>query len=231
MEIGKLNVHLRTETGKGVSRKLRADGKVPGICYGVGLDEPLQVTVDPKALKRSLDPTKGQNTVIALSVLDGESTKHSVTAMLWDYQVHPIKRNVLHVDLVAIDPDKVVDVDVPVEFVGKALGLVEGGQIHIVRRIVPVRCKPADIPAHFTIDLSPLDIGDTLHVSDIEFPAGVEPMVSEGLSLVGCQAPRAEVIEVADEIELGEDGEPIVAADGDAAAADGEKKDGDAPAT
>ncbi len=224
LNIGKLDVQLRINKGKGVARKLRAQGLVPGICYGVGLDSPLQVSVDPKELKSSLDPEKGQNTVISLAVKDGDATKHSMTAMLWDYQIHPIKRNVLHFDLVAIDPDKVVDVDVPVEFVGRAKGLVEGGLVHIVRRVVPVRCKPADIPSRFTVDISPLDIGETLHVSDIAFPAGVESNVSGGLSLVGCQAPRAEVVETI-EVE-GLEGE--APAEGDAAKPDDAKKEGDA---
>ncbi len=204
MEVGKLDVQLRTNSGKGVSRKLRALGKVPGVCYGVGLDQPIHITVDPKELKGSLDPDKGQNTVIDVTVKDGDKAAHSMTAMLWEYQVHPIKREVLHIDLIAIDPNKEIDVDVRVEFIGKAKGIVEGGQIHIVRRIVPSRCKPADIPISYIADLGPLGLGDNLHVSDINFPAGVEPTVSTSLSLVSCVAPRgaAETVEVGEGEEV-----------------------------
>ena len=171
----------------------------------------------PKALKGSLDPEKGQNTVINVDVKNGDATAHNLTAMLWEYQVHPIKRSVLHFDLVAIDPDKMVDVDVRVEYLGKAKGLVDGGQIHIVRRVVPSRCKPTDIPASYKVDLEPLEIGDNLHISDIVFPAGVVPTVSTSLSLASCVAPRGV------EVPLVE-GEAVEA---DAEAAAPEKKEGD----
>lgn len=226
MEVGKLTVELREGTGKGVSRKLRRSGKVPGVCYGVGLERPLDITLDPKALSASLDPEKGRNTVIDLTV-KGDSAEHRVTAMLWEYQTHPIKRDVLHVDLVAIDPDKEVEVSVPVEFSGRAAGLVDGGQLHIVRRQIPVRCRPADIPVKLTLDVSPLDVGETLHISDIGFPAGVAPAVSTSLSLVSCQAPKAEAEVAAEELPLAEGEAP---AEGEAAAAPAEgegEKQGD----
>lgn len=221
MEVGKLTVELREGTGKGACRKLRAKGLVPGICYGEGLEQPLQITLDPKALKASLDPIKRQNTVIDLAVVDNGSEKTRVTAMLREYQVHPIKRVVTHVDLVAIDPDKTVHVDVPVEFIGKAFGTIEGGQLHIVRREIPVRCKPADIPASFTVDVTPLDIGMVLHISDLVMPAGIEPTVSTGLSLVTCVAPRVEVVETTEEEGLeGVEGE----GEGEGAEGEGDKK-------
>lgn len=227
MEVGKLTVQLRDKTGKGVSRKLRRTGLVPGICYGVGLDKPVDITLDPKTLKAALDPELGQNTVIDLRVVDGsESEQHHVTAMLWEYQVHPIKRTVLHVDMVAIDPDKPVDIDVPVAFVGKAKGLVEGGVINVVRREIPVRCRPADIPKSFVVDISELDVGDNIHISDIDIPEGVEPMVSTALTLVACQAPRAEVEVLPEEGLEGLEGAEGEGAEGDAEG--GEKPEGDA---
>jgi large subunit ribosomal protein L25 len=222
MEVGKLTVEVRHGTGKSINRKLRRSGKVPGVCYGVGLERPLDIIIDPKALKASLDPEKKQNTVIDLSVVGGDAERR-VTAMLWEYQVHPIKRNVMHVDLIAIDPDKTIETEVPVEFVGRAAGFVEGGQLHIVRREIPVKCKPADIPNKFVVDVTPLEVGDTIHISDVEIPAGVEPAVSTSLSLVSCVAPRAEV-EVAPEegVEVPEGEAPAAGeAGGEGAAAEG----------
>jgi large subunit ribosomal protein L25 len=147
--------------------------------------------------------------------------------MLREYQVHPIKRTVLHVDMVAIDPDKALEVEVPVEFVGKAKGTVDGGQIHVVRRVIPVIARPADIPKRFTVDLTPLDIGDGIHISDVEMPEGVEPAVSIELSLVSCQAPRAEVEETPEEALL--EGEAAEGEGAEGAAAEGDAKaEGDA---
>lgn len=223
MEVGKLTVELREGTGKGISRKLRRTGKVPGVCYGVGLDKPVDISLDPKALKAALDPELGQNTVIDLTVHDNGAEKHRVTAMLWEYQVHPIKRTVLHVDMVAIDPDKAVEVDVPVKFVGKAKGTIDGGQINVVRRIIPIRARPVDIPKSFIVDITELDVGDNIHISDVAMPEGVEPAVSVALTLVGCQAPRAEAeVAVEEGVEVAEGEAP--AAEAKPAEAEGEAK-------
>jgi large subunit ribosomal protein L25 len=220
MEVGKLTVNLRKETGKGVSRRLRANGLVPGVCYGVGLDGPVNITVDPKALKASLDPVKRDNTVINVVIEDEGKKANELTAMLWEYKVHPIRRVVTHVDLKAIDAEKEVEVEVPIELVGTAAGIVEGGQIHIERRSFSVRCRPADIPAKFVLDISSLDVGDALHISDLEIPANVTPAVSEKLTIVTCVAPRAEKAAAEGEIEV----EAAAAAPAAEAKEEGEKK-------
>lgn len=204
MEVGKLTVELRSGKGKGLSRRLRQEGMIPGVCYGHGLSAPLPVTVDPKALKASLDPVRGQNTVIDITVQDNGSAKHTVKAMVWEWQVHPLRRNLTHVDLIAIDPDKMIEVSVPIKLTGKAVGTVEGGQIHVVRHEVEIRAKPAEIPTEFVLDITPLDIGDALHVSDLEIPEGVELAVPESYSVVSCVAPKAEKVEEPLEGELAE---------------------------
>jgi large subunit ribosomal protein L25 len=192
MEVGKLTVHLRRDTSKGQTRKFRAQGLVPGICYGAKLDAPLAIVIHPKELKGSLDPTRGRNTVIDLVVQDGDRPTAQLTAMLWEYQVDAIRRNVTHVDLISIDPDKAIEVDVPLNWIGKAIGTVEGGQIHVERHTLPVKCRPSDIPVKFDIDISPLAIGDALHVSDVTMPAGVTAAIPQGFTLVTCVAPKAE---------------------------------------
>ena len=232
MEVGKLTVEVRTGTGKGISRKIRREGLVPGVCYGHGLDKPVNIMVNPKALKGSLDPARGQNTIITVTLSDNGTARTTLTAMLWEWQVHPLRRNVTHVDLIAIDPDRPIEVEVPVDFVGKAIGTVDGGQLHTVLRAIPVKCKPADIPTKFTVDVSPLAIGMALHVSDVTLPAGVEFAVPETYSIVSCVAPKAE--KVAEEEALavpGAEGVPVEGAapaeGGDAAkkdAAGGDKK-------
>lgn len=219
MEIGKLKVQTRSATGKGIARQLRRDGFVPGICYGAGLEAPIQISIDPKALKGSLDPQKRRNTVIELSVEgDGGTVENTLTTMLWDYQIHPIKRFVTHVDLKSIDPSEQMEADVPIELTGKPKGVVNGGQINWARHQVTVRCKPADIPARYTLDITDLDVGDVLHVSDLPRPAGLEMLTPESLTIVLCAAPK---VVVADEAAV--EGEPV---EGEAAA--GEAGDAEA---
>jgi large subunit ribosomal protein L25 len=193
MEVGKLNVTLRTRTGKGGSRALRRQGFVPGTCYGAGLEAPINITVHPKELRASLDPAKGRNTVIDVTLEGtGPAAGRRLTAMLWEYQVDPVRHSVTHVDLIAIDPDKEVHVDVPLEVTGKAAGIVEGGQIHLVRYTIPVRCKPADIPVKFVLDVTPLHIGEVLHASDLVPPPGVSVSLPADVGLVTCAAPTME---------------------------------------
>ena len=197
MEIGKLTVQTRDKTGKGISRQMRMKGFVPGVCYGAGIEEPLKIAVDPKALKASLDPQKRRNTVITVTVeRDGKAEK-TLTTMLWDYQIHPIRRVVTHVDLKAIDPDKAVHAEVPVELVGRAAGLVNGGQLNVARHSIEIMAKPAAIPAQFDLDVTELDLGHVLHVSDLTIPEGVELLTPATLTIVTCLAPKGGVEEVA----------------------------------
>lgn len=224
MEVGKLTVHLRRGTGKGDSRRLRAEGRVPGVCYGAKLDKPLSIVLNAKELKASLDPAKGRNTVINLTVADGNGGPTTeLTALLWEYQIDALRRHVTHVDLISIDPEKPIQVEVPLVLVGKAVGTVDGGQIHVERHSLPVRCRPADIPTRFELDITPLKIGDALHVGNVTMPPGVTAAVPEGFTLVTCVAPKVEK-EVTETAAVTAEG--AVPAEGAAAPAEGEKKEG-----
>jgi large subunit ribosomal protein L25 len=197
MEVGKLTVALRNTTGhKGASRALRTQGKVPGVCYGASINgriEPLSIIVDVKELKKALDPVKKQNTVIDLTI-EGGTEKHTFSALVKEYQLHPLRREITHVDLLAIDPNKEVLAGVPLEFTGKPKGAVDGGQIRIVMRSVDVRAKPVDLPTKLIIDVSPLEIGDVIHVSSIALPPGVTVVTGRDLAVVTCAAPEEEAV-------------------------------------
>ncbi len=197
MEVGKLTVEIRNTTGhKGASRALRTQGKVPGVCYGAtvnGKIEPLPIVVNVKELRGALDPVRKQNTVINLTVTGGAQT-HTLHALVKDYQLHPLRREITHVDLLAIDPNKEVLASVPLEFVGKPKGAIDGGQIRIVMRDIDVRAKPSDIPVKLTIDVSPLEIGDVIHVSAITLPGGVTVITGRDLAVVTCAAPEEDKV-------------------------------------
>ncbi len=199
MEVGKLTVTTRSTSGKGPARQLRAKGQVPGVCYGAskaGRLEPLPIIVDVKALRAALDPVRKQNTVIELTVDDG-GKKTVLSALLRDYQVDAIRRDITHVDLMAIDPDKEVVAVVPLEFAGKPKGVIDGGQIRTVLRDVSVRAKPADIPVKLIVDVSPLGVGDVVHVSDIPVPAGVTYVTGRDQAVAMCALPEEDKTPVA----------------------------------
>ncbi len=196
MEIGKLTVNYRDTTGKGAARKLRAKGLVPGICYGPTLEKPLPITLDPKALKASLDPVKRRNTVIEVNVQHGDKSDATVPMMLKEYQIDPIHRDVTHVDLVAVEANKMIEVEIPIELVGKAKGIIEGGQVNAVRHSVHVSCKPADIPAKFVLDITPLDLNSILRVGDLDYPEGVTPVEDRLSPIVSCHATAEEEVKV-----------------------------------
>ncbi|HET7501230.1 MAG TPA: 50S ribosomal protein L25 [Kofleriaceae bacterium] len=196
MEVGKLTVSLRERSGKGDSRKLRAQGKVPGVCYGASVDgrlEPLPITLDVKQLRGALDPVRKRNTVISLTI-EGGATPRSLHALVKDFQVDAVRHDITHVDLLAIDPDKEVRAEVPLEFTGKPKGAINGGQIRIVLRSLHVRAKPNDIPVKLGVDVSPLEIGDVIHVSAIELPSGVASVTGRDLAVVTCAAPEEEKV-------------------------------------
>ncbi|WP_428266968.1 50S ribosomal protein L25 [Haliangium sp.] len=207
MEAGKLTVNHRRHTGKGMARKLRAQGRLPGICYGVGIEDPISIEFDNRAFRASLDPGKRRNTLIDLTIEGGDGGPRTFPVMVKDYQIHPIRRELEHVDFVAVDPEAEIEVDVPLEFTGKSKGVVLGGVLHVVRRRLDVRCKPANIPTKIDVDISNLDANDALHVSDLSLPAGANAATPPQLTVITCTAPEA------DEAEAGEGGAEAAAAE------------------
>ncbi|HEY0988848.1 MAG TPA: 50S ribosomal protein L25 [Kofleriaceae bacterium] len=198
MEVGKLTVTLRGRSGKGGSRKLRAQGMVPGVCYGASIEgpiEPLPIILDVKQLRGALDPVRKRNTVLSLTI-EGGAAPRTLHALVKDFQIDALRREVTHVDLLAIDPDKEVRADVPIEFLGKPKGAIDGGLLRIVLRNLAVRAKPNDIPVKLSVDVSPLEIGDVIHVSAIALPAGVTSVTGRDLAVVTCAAPEEEKVEV-----------------------------------
>jgi large subunit ribosomal protein L25 len=238
MQVGQLTVSLRNNSGKGPARQLRAQGKVPGVFYGASTEgpiEPFAISVDVKALKAALDPVRRQNTVISVTIEDGGKSVRTLSALLKEYQLDPIRRDVTHVDLLAIDPSKEVTASVPIEFTGKPAGAIDGGILHTVMRSIEVRCKPADIPVKLPLDVSPLGIGDVLHVSDVPLPAGVVSVTGGREAVISLQAPEKEVAPAADAAvaapEAGKDAKAAAAAPGkDAKGAAAPAKDAKAAA-
>lgn len=159
-----VEVQERNNPGKNESRRMRKQGLVPAIVYG-GKKEPRAVAVDPKLLLKIFRSESGANTIFQLNLQGTDQRRH---VMIKEYQVDPVKGELLHVDLVRIQMDEVIEVMVPIRIVGDAVGVkVDGGILDHVNREVRIESLPANIPEHFDIDVQPLKIGDAMRVSDI----------------------------------------------------------------
>ena len=195
MDFAKVNVAVRPGTKKGGARKVRATGKVPGVLYG-RKEEPMAVLFDEKELITSLDKERKRNTVLKLAVNNGGKTEE-ITAMVRDAQINPLSRRLVHVDFLRVDLESEVEVTVPLVLTGKAVGLQNGGNLHQSLHMIPIAAKPAAIPTKLELDVSALDIGDALHVSDLKLGAGVRALLDARDGLASVVAPKAEKVEEA----------------------------------
>ncbi|MEK7314563.1 MAG: 50S ribosomal protein L25 [Candidatus Eisenbacteria bacterium] len=155
----------RDGVGKGVARRLREAGNVPAIYYGRG-EEPVALTVQVKELETLLHGSAGSNVIVDLKVEGAAAADRK--AILREIQRHPVRGNILHVDLQHISLSERITVEVPVVLVGVPTGVKDGGGIleHLLRE-VEVECLPTDIPEKLTVDVSNLNIGESVHVSDL----------------------------------------------------------------
>jgi large subunit ribosomal protein L25 len=162
-----LEVFLRTEKGKGAAHRIRQEGKIPAVLYGRGM-ETHSLSVDPDALDKILSSGARENTLIGLKIQGAGAEKLGAkVVMLKDLQIHPTRRTFVHADFYAIAMDQKIEVDVPIRLTGKAEGTKVGGILEQPRRDVRVRCLPGDIPEFLEVDVSALNIADSLHVRDI----------------------------------------------------------------
>ncbi|APR86035.1 LSU ribosomal protein L25p [Minicystis rosea] len=185
MEITKLNATPRPESGKGPSRRLRKTAQIPAVAYGKELPS-RKIAVAPKALLQVLTSPHGQNSVIELD-LEG---KEKLTVMVRDYAYHPISRELVHADFVAVKLDQPVDVEVPFFAIGKPKGLVKGGILQVIFRRIPVRALPEQIPVKIEVDVTELDMGESFKASQIGLPEGVKVRLPEDQTVVVIAAPE-----------------------------------------
>jgi large subunit ribosomal protein L25 len=167
----------RSVQGTGASRRLRRESKVPGILYGAGKDA-LNIEVDHKELWFKLKMEAFHASILDLDV-GGEKSQ----VLLRDYQMHPFRALILHVDFQRVDPSRKIHVKVPLHFVNADISpgvKVAGGQVQHVMHELEIACLPKDLPESIEIDLSSLQAGHSLHLSAVKLPAGVEAIVPKG---------------------------------------------------
>ena len=160
-----LTAEIREGVGKEKAKKLRLKGLIPGIFYGPRT-QTIPLVIDSKALAKALQTEAGENVLIDLDIRKGPQSDRKVV-MLKDIQVDPLQRVTLHTDFYEVAMDEMVTVEVPVHLVGKPEGTKVGGILEQVRRVIQVQCLPGDIPKSIDIDVSALNIGDSIHVQEI----------------------------------------------------------------
>lgn len=186
MATATLNASPRIDVGKGAARKLRSTARIPGVIYGHHREaQPL--AIDARELEKLLGQIAPGTTVVELN-LEGRVSR----TLIREIQRHPFKRQVLHIDFQELVAGEKITVDIPIVLVGTAAGVKDGGTVEEVTREVTVEVDPANIPSHFEIDISHLGINDSVHVSDIKIPEGVELLADLEATVAVVAPPRVE---------------------------------------
>jgi len=177
----------RQEVGKGPNRRLRTQGKIPAVLYGEGL-ETLSVSVNLGDVDQILCSETGHNTIFKLQV-----GSNSTDVLIRDYQLDPIKGTLLHADFLTVALDKKMTFAVPVQPVGTASGVTAGGILDIVLREIELECLPADVPDHIPVDVTQLEIGDTVRVEALQMDLSKISVLSDpGLVILSIVPPHVE---------------------------------------
>jgi len=216
----KLKAEPRSETGRSAARKLKARGIIPAVVYG-GSDKPQPLQVSARDVNVMLSHASGENILVELEIAGEKSTR---TALVQEVQHAPVGANVLHIDFHAVSMDETLEAEVPLEPIGMANGVKNfGGLLEHSLRMLAVECLPRDLPDRITVDVSELNIGDTIHVRDIKLPPGVVAKVQPDLTAFSCVAPAVEEEPVAVAAEGAAAGPEVITekkpAEGEAAAA------------
>jgi large subunit ribosomal protein L25 len=186
----RLEVKPRDDAGSAVARRLRANGMVPGVLYGAG-NQAHPFTVEERELRRVLTGEHGLHAILDV-VFDGQKTAHH--AVLKEYQLDPVRPRLLHIDLHEVRLDQTIQTQVAVEPVGESPGVKEGGALTLVLREVNVEALPMEVPDRLELDISDMTIGDSLRVSDLAVPDGVQ-LLDDPDSVVATVTPPTKVEE------------------------------------
>ena len=186
-----LKATLRESIGSGESRRLRNDGLLPAVVYGLGM-EPVSIALNAREFTSALKTEAGSNVILNLEV-----GKNKYTTLAREIQRHPYKNEFLHIDLIQIDLTQKVEANVQINFLGTPLGVKdEGGLVQTINSTITVSTLPSSIPSSLDLDISELNVGENATALDVKLPEGVE-LASEGDDsiLVTITLPRAAIEE------------------------------------
>ncbi|MDE1466683.1 50S ribosomal protein L25/general stress protein Ctc [Aurantiacibacter sp. D1-12] len=216
----KLSAELRERAGKGASRALRREGRVPAVIYG-GKQEPTTIHVEEKALVQLLGTGHFMNSIV---MIDADGDTHRTLPK--DVSLHPVTDRPEHVDFLRLAKDAKIVVNIPVIFVNEddSPGLKKGGVLNVVRHELELSCAADKIPGEIEIDVTGLEVGDSIHVSAVTLPEGAENNIERDFTIATVVAPsalkRSESEEEGDEEEVDADGVPATEQGEDADAAE-----------
>jgi len=192
MATAQLTATPRTGTGKGVARKMRAAGQIPGIIYGHAR-EPQALAINTRDFEKLLEHISAESTVIELAV--GGKTSRT---LIREIQRHPFKREYLHVDFQELVAGETVFVRIPIVLVGIPEGVrLEGGVMDQTLRDLEIEVDPVNMPNHIDVNVENMKIGESVHVSDLTLPPGVTAITEGDTTIVVVSAPRAVIEEAA----------------------------------
>ncbi len=212
MELIELKTNIRTTVGNGPARRLREAGQIPAVLYGPKTESVL-LSVNKNDFDLALKQGRSGQIILNLVVQNNDET-YTRPAMIKELQVHPVSRNYLHIDFYEIDMDRKITVGIPIVTVGSSVGVERGGVLQIIRRELEVQCLPFEVPESIEIDVTDMDMGDSIHLEDISLDGDVEFMGESNLTVVTVLSPKLEE-EPEEEEELEEE--------------DAEKEEGETP--
>ncbi|HEX7226701.1 MAG TPA: 50S ribosomal protein L25 [Candidatus Binatia bacterium] len=188
METLDIEVDAREPGSKRQARRLRREGKIPAVLYGPKV-QPLALELNRKEFSNRVAGLEGSHLVRLKSA---STTLADKVALVKEMQYHPITGDVIHADFYEVDLTARIEVSVPLHFVGKGAGVVRGGILQPIVREIQVECLPLDIPQFFNVDVSALDIGDSVHIEDLPMPEGVTAVYDSNFALVTIATPTVE---------------------------------------
>ncbi len=204
MEQLELKAKVRKTIGNGPARALRRDGKVPAVLYGPKT-EPVLLSVEVRDIEQVLKSGNVGQVLLNLIIQNGQETTRP--AMIKELQAHPVSGRFLHIDFYEIDLARKIRVGVPVVATGQSIGVELGGLLQIVRRELEVLCLPTQIPESIEVDVTNLDVGDSIHVEEIQVEGDVEIPADVNFTVVTILAPKVEAEPEEEEEELEEEAE------------------------
>ncbi|MBT8491391.1 MAG: 50S ribosomal protein L25 [Deltaproteobacteria bacterium] len=189
METITLNAQVRRERKKGPSRRLRAEGLTPAIIYGFQT-EPIMLTVKSFDLKKILEKIRKESIFVKLEIEDGKK-KTEKLSILKDIQINTLKKRLDHADFYEIRMDAALIIDVPILVTGEAPGVEKGGELIMSRRELKISGLPSKLPEMIEVDVSTLEIGDSVKIRDITLKEGVTALDPEGIVVASVSMTRA----------------------------------------
>jgi len=210
------NAESRARVGKGAARAERRNGRVPAVIYGANKD-PEAISIDPAQLRAA----RMQPGFFA-TLFEVEVEGNSQQVLCRDLQLHPVTDRPMHADFLRVTERTQINVEIPVSFENEeeSPGLRQGGVLNVVRHVVEVICRAGSIPNEITVDLAGLEIGDSVHISNVSLPDGVKPTIDRDFTIATIAAPTVAPVE-------DEEGDEDAEGAEDAAAEDGGDDDGD----